>query len=166
MRNAIALLSIIFLISVALFFLNKSEEPEHFVSRDSFMENVKLVHVTSETVDWTAEIEKVVIDSSKNESIINSIMFTFHENNVTAYADHGLYDMISDDLSLSEHVSARKDGLDIKIDSIFWDADKRSLSSDSYVQIKGESIFVEGTGLTITDDGKMTIKKNIRAITH
>ncbi len=166
MRKSIALLSIIFLISVAFFLLHKSEEPEHFVSRDSFMENVKLLHVTSDTVVWTAEIDRVVIDSSRNESIINNIMFTFHENNVTAHADHGLYDMVSDDLSLSERVSAKKDGFDIKTDSIFWDAGKRSLSSDSYVQIKGKSIFVEGTGLTITDDGKMTIKRNIRAITH
>ncbi len=161
-----ALVSIIFLLSVAFLLLRKSEEPEYFVSRDSFMENVKLVHVTSETVDWTATIHRVVIDSSKKESVINNIMFKFHENNVTAFAESGLYDMITDDLSLSERVSAKKDGLDIKTDSIFWDADKRSLSSDSYVQIQGESIFVEGTGLTITADGKMTIKENVKAITH
>ena len=84
-------------------------------------------------------------------------MFNFHKNNVTAYADHGLYDMISDDLSLSDHVRARKDGLNIKTDSIFWDAGKRSLRSDSHVQIKGDSIVVGNS----TPDEKSDVLKEL-----
>jgi LPS export ABC transporter protein LptC len=162
----IALLSIIFLISVSFFLLKKNEDPEQFVSRDSFMENVRLVHVDSDALSWTATLDKAVIDSSKKESVIENIMFAFHKQNITAYAINGLYDMNSDDLSLSDHVRASKDGLDIRTDSVFWDAGTRSLRSDSHVEIRGDSFFVEGTGLSITDDGRMTLIKNIKAIAY
>jgi LPS export ABC transporter protein LptC len=166
MRNMIALLSIIFLITVSFFLLKKNEDKEQFVSQDSFMENVRLVHVDSDVLSWTAKLDRAMIDSIREESVIENIMFTFHKQNITAYAINGLYDMISDNLLLSDDVRATKDGLDISTDSVFWDAGKRWLRSDSHVEIRSDSFFIEGTGLSITDDGKMTLNKNIKAIAY
>ncbi|GBD99853.1 lipopolysaccharide-assembly, LptC-related [bacterium BMS3Abin07] len=166
MIKIISFFTALFLLSAILFNYRKSSVPTLAINDDSFMEKVSVLHVTSGVIDWKADIDKVFIDSGSRSSIIRDVSFTFPGRNVTASADNGIFDMDRDNLFLYHNVKAKKNSMDITAESISWNNNKKSLSSDSRIIISEDLLKLSGKGLDISNDGRITIKKNVRAILY
>lgn len=164
-RMTFIIIVIFFLFNIALP-LSRGEGPDQFVGEYSFIENVRITHVTSNSVDWTAEIEKVIIDPDNKKSRMNILRFQFPVNNVNIQSEHGTFDLLSDDLTLDDKVTATKKDMQIRTGPVFWDSTSKTINSYSAVQIIGNFFKINGEGLEIKSNGNMLIKKNVNAVVY
>jgi len=132
----------------------------------SFMEDVKVVHVTSDTVDWTADIGRVIIDSRRNISSIRDVTFLFPSMGLTVTSEMGRYDMKSDALVLEGAVVAKRRGMTIETGSLRWDPSRQEVRTDDRVHITGDAFSVSGRGMVMDESGDLILLKDVKARVH
>jgi LPS export ABC transporter protein LptC len=166
MLKLLSIAAFIFILFVIILSYQGGNEPEQITLKESFMENIQMIHVSSDVVDWTSQMNRVIMSSDNTHSKIRDIKFLFPVNNLIAHSESGTFEHESDDLSLDNNVTATKQDMIIKTDSIFWNSDQKTLHSDSHVLITGDAYVINGEGLKIKDNGNLIVKNNVKALLY
>ncbi len=164
-RLSLALAAFALILSLVISFA-KSADRENTVSGDSFMENVSIVHISSDAVTWQADVGKVIFRPDGESSEIRNVLFTFPDRKIKAFSDKGTYNMETDDLVLYDDFHAQMDDLTIVTDSVEWSSSGEKLSSGSETIIRSDTLMVRGDSFTASGDGKIMLQDNVKAIVH
>ncbi len=167
--NRLALWGFICVSIVFIFFTVFSDEPESrrnfsISKAGSYMEGFRIVSkkdgadaliVTARRADFSkdetlAKMDTVTMDIKKEGALLN--------------AGHGTYNMITKELTLEDNVTVRVRDSVIHANNLSWDPSRGMLSTEGKVQMKGDKFTVEGEGLTATDDNRVTLMRNVKAI--
>lgn len=158
-----AVIAVVALMAVMFLSPKKKSAPLRPAETASVMEDISVVHVDLGRTEWTANIQKAVINSATNAADISGITFVFPKHSLSVSADSGTYSFLSDDLQLRGSVHAHREDIDIYLDSMQWLSGERKLTSDSEALVQGKEFTVNGKGLTVLSDGIVRIERDVRA---
>jgi LPS export ABC transporter protein LptC len=156
-------------VSVLFLFFMFSGEREYkrdlsISKANSYIEGLRIVSKKNGADSWVITARKA--DFSKDETLarMDSVTIDIKKEGVILNADGGMYNMESRDLRLENNVTIRvKDSL-IHAETLAWNPSLGVLTTDGRVKMEGTRFTVEGEGLAATEDNKVTLMRNVKAI--
>lgn len=105
-------------------------------------------------------------DFSRDETLarMEAVTMDIKKEGVVLNADHGTYNMNTKDLKLEDNITIQVKNSVIHAQNLSWNPSQGVLSAEGKVQMKGNKFTVEGEGLTATEDNKVTLMRNVKAI--
>lgn len=164
MRRLLFLVSaVVFLAVLGIYMgMEKDTAPVIRFSGTSFMEGVRIAHVTGGSLKWELQAEKAIF-VNKEDVKLEGIRIRFPEKNLTLSSEEGLYKVESRDLSILGNIRASTGDYDIVAEQLNWDAARNELVSDKKVTIKAQTFMVEGDTLKANAEGA-ELKNNVKAV--
>ncbi len=159
----------VFTITFLMFFIIFHNEKDYkrgisLSQGNSYMEGVRIVNKKDGVDSWVILARKA--DFSKDETMVqmSSVTIDVKKEGAVLNADGGTYNMKTRDLRLEKNIVIHMKNSTISTDSLAWNPAGRLLSSDGKVQMQGNKFRIEGEGLTATEDNKVTLTRNVKAI--
>lgn len=158
-------------ISVSLLFLFLMFSGDRDYKRDlslhrsnSYIEGLKIVNKKDGTDSWVMTARKA--DFTKDETLakMDSVSMDIKKEGVILNAGSGTYNMDSKDLRLEDDVTIRAKDSVIHAKSLAWNPSLGTLTTDSRIRMESSRFTVEGEGLTATEQNKVTLMRNVKAI--
>ncbi len=105
-------------------------------------------------------------DFSKDETLakMDAVTMDIKKEGVVLNADRGTYNMDTKDLTLEDNITIEAKGSVIYANTLSWNPAQGMLTSEGKVRIKGNKFTAEGEGLTATQDSRVKLMRNVKAI--
>ncbi len=152
-----------------IFFIVFSDEREarrdfSISKANSYMEGFRIVNKKNGTDSWIITARRA--DFSRDETLakLDSVTMDIKKEGAVLNADHGTYNMNTRDLGLEDNITIQIKDSVIHAKNLSWNPSHGILSAEGKVQMKGNKFTVEGEGLTATEDNKVTLMRNVKAI--
>lgn len=161
-------LSVVFIGMLTLFFFfygDRDYKKDITISRkNSYIEGLRIVSKKNGADAWVMTALKA--DFTKDETIarMDTVTIDIKKDGVILNADKGIYNMNTRDLHLENNITIWVKGSVISTQDLSWNASSGILSSNNKIRMEGNKFRVEGEGLTATEDNKVTLKRNVKAI--
>ncbi len=158
-----ALLSLLFFMIIG----EKGTKSDVFRKGESYIEGLRLVHRLNGTKDWTLTARRADISDKGDKAYLSGIEMDIESKGIRLYADKGLYDMTTRDLSVDGRVIARGDSYSITSEGARFDSSSGKLKADGGVRIDARRFSVQGTGME-ADNNSQTVRilKDVKAVFH
>ncbi len=160
---------LVFTLTSLMFFIifhsEKDYKKELSLSRgNSYMEGVRIVNKKGGVDSWVILARKA--DFSRDETTVqmSSVTIDVKKEGAVLNADGGTYNMNTQGLRLEKNIVIHMKDSTISTDSLAWNPAGRLISSDGKVQMQGNKFRIEGEGLTATEDDKVRLTRNVKAI--
>ncbi|HWR59773.1 MAG TPA: LPS export ABC transporter periplasmic protein LptC [Thermodesulfovibrionales bacterium] len=157
------------ILSIFIFFVMFYGEREYktgfSVSKgNSFMEGLRIVNKKDGSDSWSVTAGRA--DFSKDETVahIAAVTIDLKKEGAVLKADSGTYNMKKHDLRLEKNITLRLKDATISTESLTWDPAGKMLSADGRIRMQGDKFRIEGEGLTATQDNKVKLARNVKAI--
>lgn len=142
--------------------MDKDTAPVARFSGTSFMEGVRIAHMTGGALRWELRADRAVF-VDKEDVKLEGVKIRFPERDLSLTSSEGLYKVDSRNLTIQGDIRASTADYDIAAESLSWDASKNELVSDKKVTIKARTFTVEGDTLKANADGA-ELKSNVKAV--
>lgn len=131
---------------------------------NSYIEGLKIISKKNGSDAWVMTAQKA--DFTKDETIarMNSVTIDITSEGVVLNADNGIYNINTRDLHLENNITIRRKDSVISARDLSWNPSSGILSSTDKIRMEGNKFQVEGEGFTATNDSKITLKRNVKAI--
>lgn len=158
-------------ISVSILFLFFMFSGDRDYKRDlslhratSYIEGLRIVNKKDGTDSWVMTARKA--DFTKDETLakMDSVSMDIKKEGVILTAGSGTYNMDSKDLRLEGDVTIHVKDSVIHAKSLAWNPSLGMLTTDSKIRMESGRFTVEGEGLTATEQNKVTLMRNVKAI--
>jgi LPS export ABC transporter protein LptC len=169
MRRSVLVILSLLAISLLSYYLLKGEKGIRLnvhQEGESFIEGLKLVHRKNGGSDWVLTAKRADISEDGNIARLSGVAMTLRNEEVTVYADKGLYNMADKNFSAEGRVIARgKNYSIISENGAEFNGTAGSLKTDGHVTIEGRKFSVQGTGMDTADNGQIVrLLGNVKAV--
>lgn len=164
MRRLLFLISAVLFVTVLGIYMGMEKDTAPVVrfSGTSYLEGVRIAHMTGGALKWDLHADKAVF-LNKEDVKLEGIKIRFPEKQLTLSSDEGLYKVESRDLTIQGNIKASTGDYDIVAEQLSWDSSRNELVSDKKVTIKAQTFVVEGDTLKANAEGA-ELKNNVRAV--
>ncbi len=130
----------------------------------SYIEGLRIVNKRDGVDSWVMKARRA--DFTKDETVakMDTVSMDIKKEGVVLNAGSGTYNMDSKDLRLEGDVTIHAKDSVIHANSLAWNPSAGKLTTDSRIRVEGEKFTVEGDGLTSTEQNKVTLMRNVKAI--
>lgn len=131
---------------------------------NSYLEGVRIVSKKDGADVWMITARRA--DFTKDETIakMDSVTIDIKKEGVVLNADNGIYNMNTRDLHLENNIKVLIKDSVISAKDLTWNPSGGILSSDDKIQMEGKKFKIEGEGLNATEDNKIKLMRNVKAI--
>jgi LPS export ABC transporter protein LptC len=155
------------ILSVFFFFFHEDRDPRKgiFLTKtNSYIEGLRIVSKKDGVDSWVLTARKA--DFSRDETIaqMDSVTMDIKKEGVNLTADRGIYHMNTKDLILENNIMVRLKDSVISATRLSWNPSDGMLTSDGMVHMEGKKFTIEGEGLAATEDNKVKLLRNVKAI--
>ena len=135
-----------------------------FTKGNSYIEGLRIINKKDGADLWAITARRA--DFSKDESVaqLSCVTIDLKKEGAVLNADDGTYNMNSRDLTLENNIKIRQKNSVISAEKLSWNSATGILSSEGKVWMQGDKFKIEGEGLAATQDNKVTLTKNVKAI--
>lgn len=152
-----------------IFFMVFSDERESrrdfsINKANSYMEGFRIVSKKAGTDALILTAGRA--DFSKDETVarMEAVTMDIKKEGVLLNADHGTYNMETKDLTLEDNITIHAKDSVIHASNLSWNPSRGILSAEGKVWMKGNRFTVEGEGLTATEDNRVKLMRNVKAV--
>lgn len=131
---------------------------------NSYMEGLKIVNKKDGKDSWVISARKATFSRDETVAQMDSVTIDIKKEGAVLNADSGTYNMNTRDLRLEKNIVIHTKDSTISAESLSWSPAGGMLSSDGRVHMQGSKFRIEGEGLTATEDNKVTLTRNVKAI--
>jgi len=166
MRKRIVFFALI-LLSSALFLYLRSEKAARLdvqFKGDSFFEGLKIVNNKNGTTAWVLTAKRADLSKDGREALLNDVEMNMASRGITVYAERGLYNMDTKQISVEGVIKARNKNYEVTTSQATINSDKGCIETSGDVRIEGKKFNVEGTGMK-ADNNEQTVRilNNVKA---
>jgi len=166
MRKRIVFFALI-LLSSALFLYLRSEKAARLdvqFKGDSFFEGLKIVNNKNGTTAWVLTAKRADLSKDGREALLNDVEMNMASRGITVYAERGLYNMDTKQISVEGVIKARNKNYEVTTSQATINSDKGWIETSGDVRIEGKKFNVEGTGMK-ADNNEQTVRilNNVKA---
>jgi LPS export ABC transporter protein LptC len=131
---------------------------------NSYIEGLRIVSKKNGADSWVMTARKA--DFSRDEALarMDSVSMDIKKEGVILNADSGTYNMESKDLRLESNVTIQIKDSVIHAKNLSWNSSMGRLTTDGRIRMENARFTVEGEGLAATEDNKVTLMRNVKAI--
>jgi LPS export ABC transporter protein LptC len=133
-------------------------------SSSSYIEGLKIVNRSKGDTTWTIVAKRADFTKDERKARMNSIVIDIKKENLILNADSGIFDIETRDIKLEDNIILKAKGYEVALKNLSWNPSKSLLSSDQKIVLKGNRFSIEGEGLSATEEQKLSLHKNVRAI--
>jgi len=154
-------------ISSVIFFYNGEGDhrKDPAISRiGSYIEGLRIVNKRNGMDSWVITAKRADFTGDGMEARMSSVTIDIIKDGVVVNADRGTYNMNTKGLSLNSNIRILIRDSVISAERLSWDPASRILTSDNKVRMNGKRFKIEGEGLVATEDQKVKLTKDVRAI--
>lgn len=169
--NRKVLLAFLCLCLLSIFFVLFSDEREYrrefSLSRvTSYMEGFRVVSRKGGQESWVITARKA--DFSKDDTLakMDSVTMDMKKEGVLLNAEHGIYNLTTKALRLEDNITIHMRDSVIHTSNLSWNPSQGLLTAEGKVRMEGAKFVVEGEGLTATQDNRVQLTRNVKAIFH
>lgn len=130
----------------------------------SYMEGFRIVSKKDGADAWIITARRA--DFTKDETLakMDAITMDLRKNGALLNADHGTYNINTKDLTLEDNIVIRTKDSVIHAQNLSWDSSRGALTTEGKVLIQGNKFTVEGEGLSATEENKVRLIRNVKAV--
>ena len=154
---------------LSLFFILLSDEGEY--RRDlsvrkaaSYMEGFRVVSKQGGMDSLVITAARADFSKDETRARLDSVTMDIKKEGVLLNADRGTYNLDTRDLGLEDNVTIRTRDSVIRTNNLSWDPSRGMLTAQGKVRVEGSKFTVEGEGLAATDESKVRLMRNVKAI--
>jgi LPS export ABC transporter protein LptC len=166
--NRLALWSFVIVSLSFIFFIVLTDEREFrrdfsISKTGSYMEGFRIVSKKDGADAWIISARRA--DFSRDDTLarMETVTIDIKKEGAVLNADHGTYNMNTKDLALEDNVTLKIKDSVISTKNLSWNHSRGILSAEGEVRMEGNKFFVEGDGLTATEDNKVKLMRNVKA---
>ncbi len=130
----------------------------------SYIEGVRIVHRVKGNAEWSLMAKRA--DFSRDEKLVmlNSIVIDIKQKNMNLSAEKGIFDLETKNLKLEDNIILKSDSYKVALKDLSWNPVKGILTSGQNIELKGNRFDIEANGLSATEEQKLRLHRNVRAI--
>lgn len=162
--HGLALVMLIFVSLLFPFLEGKESKKVSITTASSYIEGLKVINRIKGDTTWTIIAKRADLSKDERIATMDSIILEIKKENITLNAERGTFDLDTKDLKLEENITLRTKGYEAKLKDLFWNPSRGLLTSDKRIALKGDRFSIEGDGLSATEEQKLRLHKNVRAI--
>ncbi len=131
------------------------------------LQEINFVQVKDGVKLWELKAETVEYQQPKNLVSFKKVTLTYFPKDdkpIRLVGNLGNLDTQTKNISIEgEVVMSTPEGYELKVPSLYYNDDKREVSSEGTFTFKGPSIFLDGQGMTMNlDSQKVWVRKKVR----
>jgi LPS export ABC transporter protein LptC len=130
----------------------------------SYIDGPKIVDKKNGEDIWVILAKRADFTEDERVAKMDSVTITILKQGINVHSLRGSYDFLSKDLCLEDDITMDYKNSVLTAQRLSIDLNKGRLSSEGPVRLAGKKFRIEGEGLTATDDQKVVISRNVRAI--
>lgn len=168
-RGRAILWGVVLIMSFFIFFIVFRGQPDDkrdlSISKgNSYMEGVRIVNKKDGVASSIISARKANFSSDESMVRMASVNIEIKKEGAVLNADSGLYNMNTRDLHLQDNIVIHMKDSTITTESLSWNPAVQKLSSSGRILMQGDKFRIEGEGLTATEDDKVTLSRDVKAI--
>ena len=164
----ILMFSLCLFFASALFIMLRSDREDINKTRvesPSFIEGLEILHRKNGNTIWKLNARKADFTNDENMVELSNLTVTVQKNGMTLYADKGKYDLLTKNFTINSDIQAEAKDYRIITSSIDYDASTGDVTTDDKIIVEGKDkkFKVEGKGMTLDSEQRVTIKNDVKA---
>ncbi len=155
---------LVLLMFLVVFYGGRDRARDFSITRgNSYIEGLRIVNKKDGADLWTITARRA--DFSKDETVaqLSGVTIDLKKEGAVLNADDGTYNMNSRDLILENNITIRQKDSVVSAAKLSWNSANGILSSEGKVLMQGDKFKIEGEGLAVTQNNKVTVTKNVKA---
>lgn len=165
--SGIHTLALVMIITLFLFFPlfdDKDLKKDSVTPTASYIEGLRIIHRKKEDTAWTIMARRANFSRDEKIAMLDSIIIDIQKDNITLSAEKGVFDLETRDLRLEKNIVLKSKGYEVALKDLSWNPSKGLLKSDKQIELKGKGFNIKGDGLSATEEQKLKLHRNVRAI--
>lgn len=130
----------------------------------SYIEGLRIIHRIKGETSWTMRAERADFTGNERIARMNSIVLDIKKEGMTLNAERGTFDLQTRYLKLEDNVVLRSKDYEITLKDLSWNPARSLVSSDQKIALRGNRFSIEGDGLSATEEQKLRLHRNVKAI--
>ncbi len=127
------------------------------------MEDIRIVHKKNGIPSWILNADKAIFTESDDKAELNTISILIPKNDVTLYADKGVYNIYEHSFANDGAVKAKAKDYTIKADSINYEIPSGTIEAAGRIEVEGRNFKIEGRGMKADKEQKIQIFNDVKA---
>lgn len=161
----IIVLGALIIASLFLPFFNREDiKKDSVISSTSYIEGLKIIHRTKGNTAWTIMAKRANFTKDEKTAQMNSIVIDIQKENIILNAEKGVFDLETRDLKLEDNIILKSKGYEVTLKDLTWNPSKGLLKSDKKIELRGKGFSIQGYGISATEEQKLRLHRNVRAI--
>lgn len=160
-------LALVMLIIAFLFFpvYNDGDLKKNSVtSATSYIEGLRIIHRIKGNTIWSIMAKRADFTRDERSARMSSIIIDIKKENMTINAESGVFDLETRDLKLEDNIVLKSKGYEVMLKDLSWNPARGLLTSDQKIAFRGSKFSIEGYGLSATEEQKLKLHRNVRAV--
>jgi LPS export ABC transporter protein LptC len=129
----------------------------------SFFEDMKIIHKNNGITAWTLTANKAVFTESEEKAELNTISMFLPKNDVTLYADKGIYNLSEQSFTTDGAVRAEAKDYTITAETIDYEISSGTIEAAGRIEVQGRGFKIEGRGMKADEEQKIRIFNDVKA---
>lgn len=160
-------LALVMVIIAFLFFnIYNSEDlkKDSVTPATSYIEGLRIIHRINGDTIWSIMAKRADFTKDEKSAKMSSIVIDVKKENLTINAERGVFDLETRDLKLEDNIVLKSRGYEVTLKDLSWNPARGLLTSDQKIALRGNRFSIEGYGLSATEEQKLRLHKNVRAV--
>lgn len=134
------------------------------IKEGSFLEDLKIIHKKTGMTAWILNAEKAVFTESDEKAELEKIQLFIPENDVTLFADKGIYNLSEQSFTTGGAIKAKAKDYTIKAEMIDYEISSGTIEAAGKIEVEGKGFKIEGRGMKVDKEQKVRIYNDVKAI--
>lgn len=160
-------LALVMVIIAFLFFNTYNSEDlkkDSVTPATSYIEGLRIIHRIKGDTIWSIMAKRADFTKDEKSAKMSSIVIDVKKENLTINAERGVFDLETRDLKLEDNIVLKSKGYEVTLKDLSWNPARGLLTSDQKIALRGNRFSIEGYGLSATEEQKLRLHKNVRAV--